>query len=226
MHTFILAFTAILGFSQAQKTVTLTMPGYDTQPLAASVISADATATTYLINCAPGTNSDDCGIGSSITFTEGPSTAAVTYSAEYDNDNDAKSSTLAFTGYQQCSLDGSISAVCIESFGGAEANFPGISTTTYTGTDLGIMPVTITAGAAVVATSASSTGSSATMSASITARKSEVASTTSASESSSTESHSTSASATSAAKAGGGAVVRADNFMVIGGMAMAMMVLG
>merc|ERR1711939_443506 len=69
---------------------------------------------------------------------------------------------LAFTGRIDCSLDSTISAVCVESFGGSEANFPGESTETYTGTDFQYMPVFITAGAAVgTGSTAASTTSSA-----------------------------------------------------------------
>ncbi|OBT56182.1 hypothetical protein VE04_04065 [Pseudogymnoascus sp. 24MN13] len=50
-------------------------------------------------------------------------------------------------GQVDCSLAGTTSAVCVESFGGSEANFPGVSTETYTGTDPLYMPVTIIAGA-------------------------------------------------------------------------------
>jgi hypothetical protein len=46
----------------------------------------------------------------------------------------------------ECSLASS-SAVCVESFGGSEANDPGMSTETLTGTDYTYMPVVITAGA-------------------------------------------------------------------------------
>lgn len=47
-----------------------------------------------------------------------------------------------------CSLAGTTSAVCVESYGGDQANFPGITTETYSGTQQPYMPVTITAGAA------------------------------------------------------------------------------
>lgn len=40
----------------------LPLPGFDKQPLVAEVLGAEATATTYLINCRPGTDSNDCGV--------------------------------------------------------------------------------------------------------------------------------------------------------------------
>jgi hypothetical protein len=39
----------------------LPLPGYGTQSLVAEVLGADATATTYLLNCPPGTDGNDCG---------------------------------------------------------------------------------------------------------------------------------------------------------------------
>lgn len=43
----------------------------DPQPLVGEVIGVDATATTYVINCAPGTDSNDCGTYNN-TYTLGP----------------------------------------------------------------------------------------------------------------------------------------------------------
>jgi len=134
---------ATLALTQT-TTQTLYIPGADTQPLVASIIGADPTATTYLLQCSPGTDSSDCGFDGPVTLTEGPATAAYTFPAEYYDNG-----TLAFTGYQDCALYGTTSAVCVESGGGAEANFPGVSTITYTGTDQPYMPVVITGAVAV-----------------------------------------------------------------------------
>jgi hypothetical protein len=87
---------AVAGFSSAQSTVSLFIPGADLQPLVASIVgsvqissclprdftdsSQDATATTYAIQCVPGTDSSDCGISGVVTLTEGPSTAVYTMS--------------------------------------------------------------------------------------------------------------------------------------------------
>ncbi|RFU33986.1 hypothetical protein B7463_g2351, partial [Scytalidium lignicola] len=146
---------AIASLALAQTSVvTLYVPGADVQPLDASIVGSDATATTYAIQCAPGTDSNDCGLPGVITLVEGPKTAKYTMSAEMD-----ASGAVAFTGYVDCSLAGTTSAVCIESYGGNEANSPGRSTMTYTGTDLEYMPVTITAGAAAKATTGASPSS-------------------------------------------------------------------
>lgn len=69
-------------------------------------------------------------------------------------------------GKYECSLAGTTSAVCIESHGGSEANFPGISTETYTGTDQPYIPITVTARAAsanrIASLSTTGSGSEAT----------------------------------------------------------------
>ncbi|KAE8451133.1 hypothetical protein EG329_004805 [Mollisiaceae sp. DMI_Dod_QoI] len=151
MHSTAILGLAMVTLSLAQtSTVSLYIPDADTQSLVASIVGSDATATTYAFQCAPGTDSDDCGFPGTYTLTEGPSTAVYTFPAEMDENG-----TVAFTGYYDCSLAPS-SAVCVESFGGTEANFPGMSTETYSGTDYTSMPVVITAGAVV----ASNTGSS------------------------------------------------------------------
>ncbi|RFN52883.1 hypothetical protein FIE12Z_2896 [Fusarium flagelliforme] len=49
----------------------LGLPMYGTQSLVAEVIGADATATTYVLNCPPGTDGSDCGTYNN-TVTIGP----------------------------------------------------------------------------------------------------------------------------------------------------------
>ena len=51
-----------------------------------------------------------------------------------------------FTASVDCTLTGSTAGVCIESFGGSAANFPGLSTTTLEKSDITFFPVTVTAG--------------------------------------------------------------------------------
>ncbi|KAH6665510.1 hypothetical protein B0J14DRAFT_643735 [Halenospora varia] len=141
MHTAIAAALSLAALSLAQSTVSLFIPGADTQPLVASVIGSDLLATTYAVQCTPGTDSSDCGFPGIFTLTEGPSTAAYTLSEGYSSGG---SSVLAFTGYYQCSLDGLTSAICTESFGGKDANDPGMTTETM---DVSFMPVILTTGA-------------------------------------------------------------------------------
>ncbi|KFZ16302.1 hypothetical protein V502_05185 [Pseudogymnoascus sp. VKM F-4520 (FW-2644)] len=132
---------ALTTLSAAQKaTVTLFVPGTEDEPLVASIIGSDATATTYAIMCDPAAESVDCGVEGTITLTEGPATAKYTIAPVVDPNGET-----AFAGKFECSLAGTTSAVCVESHGGSEANFPGISTETYTGTDQPYVPITITA---------------------------------------------------------------------------------
>lgn len=74
---------ALLAFSSAvlaaqTTTVKLLLPFADPQPLVASVVAADSSATTYAVGCPPGTDSDECGFAESQTITQGPSTYAFT----------------------------------------------------------------------------------------------------------------------------------------------------
>ncbi|OBT63287.1 hypothetical protein VE03_07956 [Pseudogymnoascus sp. 23342-1-I1] len=151
-----LAGLALTTLSAAQKTtVTVFAPGTENEPLVASVIGSDATATTYAIACDPSADAQDCGMEGTITLTEGPKTAKYTIAPVVDPNGET-----AFAGKFECSLAGTSSAVCIESHGGSDANFPGISTETYTGTDQPYIPITITAGVNRIA-SLSATGSGA-----------------------------------------------------------------
>jgi len=85
---------AFAGLSYAQTTtISLYIPGADTQPLIGSIVGSvcvlplfkpsktnttkDAAATTYALSCI---DSDTCGYPAGLTLTEGPSTAAYTLS--------------------------------------------------------------------------------------------------------------------------------------------------
>ncbi|EAW15170.1 putative GPI anchored glycoprotein [Aspergillus clavatus NRRL 1] len=58
----------------AESTVTLFLPAVDTQSIQAKVVGSSDSATTYVLNCAPGTSSEDCGIPADYTVIQGPST--------------------------------------------------------------------------------------------------------------------------------------------------------
>ncbi|KFY59377.1 hypothetical protein V497_04343 [Pseudogymnoascus sp. VKM F-4516 (FW-969)] len=133
---------ALTTLSAAQKATvtTLFVPGTGDDPLVASVVGSDATATTYAIMCDPDAAAGACGVDGTITLIEGPATARYTVDPVVDPDGET-----AYEGEFRCSLAGTTSAVCIESQGGSQANYPGESTETYTGTDQPYIPVTITA---------------------------------------------------------------------------------
>ncbi|KAL5362681.1 hypothetical protein BJX96DRAFT_154397 [Aspergillus floccosus] len=68
-----LAMAAMVS-AKANPVTTMLIYGADPQPLAASVVGNDATATTYSINCPPGTDGSDCGMGPGLTLIAGPKT--------------------------------------------------------------------------------------------------------------------------------------------------------
>uniref|UniRef100_A0A093V066 Low-density lipoprotein receptor-related protein 8 n=1 Tax=Talaromyces marneffei PM1 TaxID=1077442 RepID=A0A093V066_TALMA len=143
MRSTTVAMALLSSVVAADSVTTIFLPFFDQQPLVASIVGSDATATTYAIACAPGTDSTECGIPTGFTMTEGPKTMALQM---VDGDRSIASE-----------------AVCVETVGGAEANFPGTSTTTLEPSDYASawIAVTVTAGAA--------TGAAATTAASATA---------------------------------------------------------
>jgi len=131
--------------------------------LIASIITSYQSSTIYAVQCGKDTDAADCGIGAGIVLTQGPRTAGYTMS---DGTQDGANSVLLFTGYFDCSLKGTSTAICTESFGGEEANFPGSSTETLTGTDFTYQTATLTGstlnilGAAPASSTTGSTASS------------------------------------------------------------------
>lgn len=68
--------SALVATTMAQSTsvTSLFLYGSEGENIVASVMSVAPGATTYFINCAEGTDSNDCGFGQGMTFVEGPST--------------------------------------------------------------------------------------------------------------------------------------------------------
>lgn len=145
-----LVIASFLGLTAAQST-TLSLPfyGFGTQAIEASVISANPSATTMAIACPSGTDANDCGLFPYMTLVYGPSTYHLDMGVGDAN---------AFTMTVDCGHGATVT--CMESASGSEANFPGSSTTTYGGEDIGTLPVTVTSGAEKLgSTQASATGS-------------------------------------------------------------------
>ena len=80
MYSITIIGLALLSLSSAQRTVTLFLPGFDSMSLVASIVASDSKATTYAVQCAPGTDSNDCGMEDGLLLTQGPSTVAITTS--------------------------------------------------------------------------------------------------------------------------------------------------
>lgn len=143
-----LILSTMLSVAMAQRTLTVPNVGGDANSIAASVVTANNDATTLALACLP---SDDCGLFPAQTLVVGPST----YNVDMSDPN------TDFTATQDCVIAAS-SAVCKETAGGSEANFPGSSTETYEGTDVGSLTVTVTAGTEKLFLTGSVSGSEAT----------------------------------------------------------------
>lgn len=201
--------STIISLAAAQQDNTLTVPfvGGDVNTIEASLIGANSAATTLALACPTDT---DCGLFPGHTLIVGPST----YHVDMNDPNTGRD----FTMTMDCALASS-SAVCQESASGTEANFPGSSTETYEGTDVGKLTVTVTAGADKLAQTGSAGASSAT--ASQTSAQSASGSTSAASTTpapgSGTAAASASASNTGSAPAQASTGGAAANGMLFGG---------
>lgn len=142
-----LVLTSLLGLAAAQTT-TLSIPFYlaDNQAIEASVVSANDAATTLALNCPSGTDSSDCGLFPTMLLTYGPSTYHIDMGAGDD---------AVFTGFEDCQRGATVT--CTEFATGSEANFPGTTTATYEGAEIITIPVTVTAGAEKLGSSAQAT---------------------------------------------------------------------
>ncbi|KAH7062150.1 hypothetical protein B0J12DRAFT_644381 [Macrophomina phaseolina] len=148
----------------AQSTITTSWLafGFENTPVA-SVVGADSNAVTYFIECS---NADivegNCGLAGGMTITQGASV----FEVHYTENDVATDYTADFTMDASCAIQGTTAAVCVETDGGAQANFPGVTTETITGTDMSFGTLLITAGfdklSATAGGSASGTHASAT----------------------------------------------------------------
>ncbi|GFF74930.1 hypothetical protein IFM61392_02656 [Aspergillus lentulus] len=182
---------AAAGLVSAQNTVTsMLIYGADPQPLVASIVGSDATATTYSINCPPGTDSSDCGMGPGLTLVAGPTTTVLKMDEPEED----------FHWTVSCSVGGTTTAVCTETASGAAANFPGVSSSTFSN-DLPLMAVTITAGSGA---GPSAKPATATASATATATTAATATATASGKSTASQDASKSSSTGSSAVSTGG----------------------
>ncbi|KAF1984102.1 hypothetical protein K402DRAFT_318695, partial [Aulographum hederae CBS 113979] len=147
--------------------------GADSQRLVASVMDVEATATTFYLTCPSEADQNECGFrpGVDVTHIQGGSWRS--------NLTDTANGRDFFYSWS-CSVTGTTSAVCAETAGGSEANFPGTSTETLAATDITFFPVVITAGLEKLASATASPTSDGTASSSQTGSLSSTASETSA----------------------------------------------
>lgn len=115
------------------------------QPLVASVISANAATTSLAIGCPPGEDSTECGYGPGLDL-------------EHISGLIWQASVTALGASFSWSCQVAVtSAVCVTSVGGDEANDPGMATTTLSASDITSFPVTVTAGAESLSASGAGT---------------------------------------------------------------------
>ncbi|TID14224.1 GPI anchored protein [Venturia nashicola] len=204
-----------LTAAQSTSTVNLFLLNTDPQQLVASVITANPTTTQYLLTCPSSVDSNDCGYRPGVTV--GVRSGSI-YGASITNTD--------FTLSYECTVytSGTSSAVCTESMGGSEANFPGVESATLNGTDIAFFPATVTAGldkltgtASGSGTKATSTGTAKTSgssSGSLVALSGTASETGSASRT--TASGATATSSSGAGKVGIGGVLRAGAVLALG----------
>lgn len=137
-------FACLLSLVAAQNkasTTTVSIPWIDGDvgagsvltDMFASIISANPTATTMSLQCAP---TADCGLFPAEVLVFGPST--------YNINMGDPTPGSDFTATQDCVI--ASSAVCMESASGTEANFPGSSTETYDADSVATVRLVVTAG--------------------------------------------------------------------------------
>ncbi|KAB5571924.1 hypothetical protein GE09DRAFT_648791 [Coniochaeta sp. 2T2.1] len=134
-----------LAQSPTSSVVTLHLANFDDQAILASVITANPTATSYLLSCPTDEPADECGLGTGINVLEGPSTLEVHLTAG------ERSSDVT------CALNGDV-ADCDQ-----RAVGPGGLTTMvikYTGVSSWAIPVTVTAGLESLTSGSDSSSSS------------------------------------------------------------------
>ncbi|KAH8682290.1 hypothetical protein BX600DRAFT_39582 [Xylariales sp. PMI_506] len=139
----------------------------DTQSLVAEVLGADATATTFLLNCPSGTDSDDCGtydesvtIGAWARATPPPDASTGVYDLRI-------SMGTEWFYSQHCDMSMTVPVDCTTTnIGGNDDDGPTATYTSLSPTDdvLGwaYMPVTITAGLELLASATASSAGGAT----------------------------------------------------------------
>ncbi|KAJ5389733.1 uncharacterized protein N7496_000801 [Penicillium cataractarum] len=196
---------ATLGLATAQTSVvSIFIPDIDSQPLAASIVAEGSGTTTYSINCPPGTDGSDCGMGPGMWYTSAPKTVEWSMSEPEEG----------FWGRVVCSMGGTTTATCTDIMSGTGANFPGTSSSTLAQSDITFFPVTVTAGP--TSTNSASTATDTTSSA-LTSSKTNASGSTASSASATS-----SAAVASHTSTGGLSRVTGSPRVVLGGAAAAL----
>jgi len=162
----LLAFAAAVPepVAQAAAPATTTVAVYlpvDPQDLVAGVITANADFTSYTFTCAPGAQCDFAGHGGNLTVT-----GSSTYIMSVDG---AAAGTPANNLHVACTSYNTNSVVCSETQNSVVA--AGLSTTSvvFTQQDIKMIPLTVTSGAAALASAAAQATTAPTLTATGTA---------------------------------------------------------
>jgi len=148
-------YAALLPLALAQTSIlTIRYAGYDQdQSMNASLVNVESSKTTLSIGCTDPDNEECSPLRQTMVLAES------SYSI------DISDASTDFTVTMDCVFSPQ-SAVCEESAGGSEANFPGRSTTTYEASDMGNVIMTVTGDVSKL--SAQTTGSGSASAASST----------------------------------------------------------
>ncbi|KAJ6139506.1 hypothetical protein N7471_005992 [Penicillium samsonianum] len=189
----------------AAETVTLFLPGFDEQRIEGKVIGTSGSMTKYLIKCAVGVDSTDCGLPpDGMTVAQGSSTVSLGYGMEGTTiaescKYDAKTASCGATLNEGGTTSTWNSAIAITEIPGG-ALMP--VTITATGTD----NASATTGASVSASTATSTGAATLTTSASTSDSTATGTSTSTGTSTAGSSDKSSAAATSQSKTGNAAV--------------------
>ncbi|KAF4637289.1 hypothetical protein G7Y89_g791 [Cudoniella acicularis] len=234
MYKLTLTALALLSTALAQSTTTLWLIGFDDEEsIVASVIASDATATTYSIACVNPAD-ENCGVPSSFTFTQGPSTLHYlhTYTGEDNDDNGDLTIDI------DCRITNSQSGTCSATAAGTSGTSTASTVETSTFTDaisLGAQAVILTAGAigSSANTAASTTRTATSRIAPVTTLTGSSTHTTSGTAASTTsvaqtvsESSRTGSSSTSSVSTGGVPMITGNAGWIVGGAAAVLAIAG
>ncbi|KAL8694920.1 MAG: hypothetical protein Q9218_000491 [Villophora microphyllina] len=173
MYRYMVSFSTVLALSvlsaaqssaqssiSAQTTATLLLIHADPQSLVGSIVGTNGAATTYQLQCQPGTGSEDCGFPGPFTYIK-DGTSSIQYAFDLEG----------ITASVACSLQGTDSAVCTANepaaaVSGDDVALPtgisiqgsqAVATETLSGSDLVYFTIPITGGASAAATAAATT---------------------------------------------------------------------
>ncbi|KAL9115873.1 MAG: hypothetical protein Q9227_000241 [Pyrenula ochraceoflavens] len=179
--TSLLSLLTVSKLALSQSTASLFIPGADQQSLVAQVLSSHASTTTYIVQC-PTTASSASASATSASTTDSPDSPDTPDDPSSPIDGDADDSSddcgfplpfqfvaapnsvaysITYPGLYasvECSLGGTTTGVCTETFSGTEVNGQGTSTTTLASSDITLFPIPLTTGLSLVDVKTNSDG--------------------------------------------------------------------